>query len=107
MNDEFQGFLRPRSRQRVLATPERSHCSSRESAVAHDHELSTMNGLIESQAVTAPIRAAPVVDDSNSVFDKLRGAMKGGDTNLFALLHIALAHLVKMGHSKVSSLDLT
>ena len=54
-----------------------------------------------------PTEAAPIVDDSNSVLYKLRGAMENGDTNLFELLQIALDELVKIGHSEASSLDLT
>jgi len=106
-NDEFEAFLRPRSRQRVLATPERSHRSSQKPAATLDHEVSTVNSGIASQAAIAPIQAVPVVGDTNSVFDELRGAMDSGDTNLFEPLQIALDHLVKVGHSEVSSLDLT
>jgi len=39
--DKFEDFLRPRSRQRVLATPERSRGSTREPAATHDQEMST------------------------------------------------------------------
>jgi len=96
------------SRQRVIATPERSRGSSQEPATAHGTEISTTSSVISitGQPTIAPIQAAPVVGDSNSFFDKLRGAMDGGDTNLFEPLQISLDELVKMGHSKVSSLDL-
>ena len=50
--------------------------------------------------------AGPVVDNSNSAVHKLQGAMDSGDTNLSEPLNIALDDLVKIGHSKVSSLDL-
>ena len=106
-NDEFKGSSRPRSRQRVLATPERSHRSSQEPAATHDHEVSTVNSVIASQAAIVPIQVAPAFGDANSVFDKLRGAMDGGDASLFGPIQIALDDLVKIGHSKVSSLDLT
>ena len=36
-----KGFFRPRSRQSVLATPERSRGSSQEPAAAHDQEMPT------------------------------------------------------------------
>ena len=51
--------------------------------------------------------AEHVVDDSSSMFDKLRGAMSGGNTSLFEPLQSALDHLVKLGYSNVSSLELT
>jgi len=40
-NEKSEDFLRPRSRQRVLATPERSRGSSQEPAGTHDQEMST------------------------------------------------------------------
>jgi len=75
----------------------------------HDQEILTKNSevVIASQAVIAPIQAAPVVGDSKSVFDELRGAMDSGDTSLFKPLQIALDELVNICHSKVSSLELT
>jgi len=108
-NDKFEGFVRPRSRQRLLASPERSHRSSQEPAATHDQDISTTSSAIvlASQAAIAPIQTEPVVGDTNSVFDKLRGAMKDDKQNLFEPLQVALAHLVEVGHSKVSSLDLT
>ena len=48
------------------------------------------------EAVT---KNAPVIYDPNSVFDKLRGAMDGGDTSLFAPLQIALDELVRVCRS--------
>jgi len=39
-NEKSEDFLRPRSRQRVLATPEQSRGSSQEPAGAHDQQMS-------------------------------------------------------------------
>jgi len=57
-----KGFFRPRSRQSVLATPERSRGSSQEPAAAHDQEMPTAPPPIFSgnrQLITPHANAAP------------------------------------------------
>jgi len=57
------------------------------------------------EIVTKP---APIVDDTNSVFDDLRCAMEGDSENLFVPLEVALVELVRVGRSlKVYTLNLT
>jgi len=57
----------------------------------------------------ATIETRPIVRGLDSVFDELRGAMDGGDENIFRLLQIALEVLVMEGLSfeVCSTLNLT
>ena len=75
---------------------------------AKDRDEGVLRSRSRQRVLTESVtEAAPIVDESNSVFYKLRSAMKSGNTNLFEPLQIGLDDLVKMGHSKVSSLGLT
>jgi len=69
-HDETSGksedFLRPRSRQRVLATPEQSRGSSQEPAGAHDQQMSIAPPamLLGSRELIAPQTYATPSDDA-------------------------------------------
>jgi len=73
--DGVKGFFRPRSRQNVLATPERSRGSSQEPAATHDPEILTTPSAVEiaSQAMISPIANATPSEDAPALEAPARG----------------------------------
>ena len=53
--------------------------------------------VVPQEARESTSKVIPVEEDIQLAFDRLRGAMEGGDANLFAPLQVALVNLIRIG----------